>query len=225
MHGLHCSAMERLLNMPAYLSIPSAARACCKLTKNYRSHPQLVKMLSRLSYSNRLEAHAPSAKARALLPCRLLTPTHAGQLGTPASLHALHSSTPTTPPRLPTPTTPPRLPRVPPRHPCIPAPLQARIPLSPPNLQTSNPSALQTRHAQVNALQDWGKSGTERAFPMLFVSLEGGSEEREGDSPSWFNRQEAHVLQELVVDLMRACEAKGLKQEAVGVITPCFKQP
>ena len=58
--------MERLLHMPAYLSIPSAARACCKLTKNYRSHPQLVKMLSRLSYSNRLEAHAPSAKARAL---------------------------------------------------------------------------------------------------------------------------------------------------------------
>lgn len=108
-HGLHCSVMERLLNMPAYLSIPSAARACCKLTKNYRSHPQLVKLLSRLSYGGRLEAHAPTAK--------------------------------------------------------------------------------------VNALQDWGKSGTDRAFPMLFVSLEGGSEEREGDSPSWFNRQEAHVLQ------------------------------
>ena len=137
-HGLHCSVMERLLNMPAYLSIPSAARACCKLTRNYRSHPQLVKLLSRLSYSNRLEAHAPSAK--------------------------------------------------------------------------------------VNALQDWGKSGTDRAFPMLFVSLEGGSEEREGDSPSWFNRQEAHVLQELVVDLMRACEAKGLTQEEVGIITPYFKQ-
>ena len=71
----------------------------------------------------------------------------------------------------------------------------------------------------MNALKDWGKAGTDRAFPMLFVSLEGGSEEREGDSPSWFNRQEAHVLHELVVDLMRACEAKGLAQEEVGIIT------
>ena len=71
----------------------------------------------------------------------------------------------------------------------------------------------------MNALKDWGKAGTDRAFPMLFVSLEGGSEEREGDSPSWFNRQEAHVLQELVVDLMRACEAKGLAQEEVGIIS------
>ena len=71
----------------------------------------------------------------------------------------------------------------------------------------------------MNALKDWGKAGTDRAFPMLFVSLEGGSEEREGDSPSWFNRQEAHVLHELVVDLMRACEAKGLAQEEVGTIS------
>ena len=51
-----------------------------------------------------------------------------------------------------------------------------------------------------------------------------GQEEREGDSPSWFNRQEALVLVELVGDLLTGCERDGLTQEGVGVITPYHRQ-
>ena len=137
-HGLHCSIMERLANMPAYTALLSAARATTRLTSNYRSHPELVKMLGRISYSNTLQAQAPAAK--------------------------------------------------------------------------------------VNALRNWAKSSTDQKFPMLFCSLEGGQEEREGDSPSWFNRQEAFVLLEIISDLLKGCEQDGLKQEDVGVITPYFKQ-
>ena len=124
--------------MPAYPALLSAARATTRLTSNYRSHPELVKMLGRISYSNTLQAQAPAAK--------------------------------------------------------------------------------------VNALRNWAKSSTDQKFPMLFCSLEGGQEEREGDSPSWFNRQEAFVLLEIISDLLKGCEQDGLKQEDVGVITPYFKQ-
>ena len=85
--------------------------------------------------------------------------------------------------------------------------------------------------AKVQALKGWDKAGTDRQFPMLCVSLEGGHEEREGDSPSWFNRQEAHVLQELIADLLESQGGGGgggvaaaLQQEDVAVITPYYKQ-
>ena len=137
-HGLHCSIMERLAGMPAYTALKSAARTTTRLTSNYRSHPELVKMLGRISYSNTLQAQAPAAK--------------------------------------------------------------------------------------VNALRGWAKSSTDQKFPMLLCSLEGGQEEREGDSPSWFNRQEAFVLLEIISDLLKGCEQDGLRQEDIGVITPYFKQ-
>ena len=41
-HGLHCSVMERLQGLPAYAN-DRAGRISTYLSKNYRSHPALVR--------------------------------------------------------------------------------------------------------------------------------------------------------------------------------------
>eukprot|EP00965_Chrysotila_dentata_P049924 1654414-Pleurochrysis_carterae.AAC.1 len=55
--------MERLQSMPAYG--PSGGLAT-HLLKNYRSHPSLVKLLSRISYKNKLESAAPRDRVECL---------------------------------------------------------------------------------------------------------------------------------------------------------------
>ena len=64
-HGVHCSIMERLQQtIDTYTQrVPS----CCQhLVKNYRSHPAIVKLLSRLSYRGKLEARAPPEATHSL---------------------------------------------------------------------------------------------------------------------------------------------------------------
>ena len=63
-HGAHCSVMERMQSLDGYAA--RAPSVCMHLTKNYRSHPSLVKLLSKVSYGGRLEAHAPSERVNAL---------------------------------------------------------------------------------------------------------------------------------------------------------------
>ena len=137
-HGLHVSIMERLATLPAYQG-DAAPRTCARLTLNYRSHPALVNLLSKISYSNTLVPKAPKAK--------------------------------------------------------------------------------------VEALSAWSKRGSTRTHPLLFCAVEGGVEEREGDSPSFFNRQEAVVISDLISELLAACGGGGsFGQEHIGVITPFYKQ-
>lgn len=135
MHGLHLSIMERLSSLPVYAK--RSARVCMHLTKNYRSHPLIVKLLSKISYNNRLEPMAPPEK--------------------------------------------------------------------------------------VNSLREWAKRETKQSFPMLFCGLEGGQEEQEGDSPSYFNRQEASTVLVLLSDLLDSMKG-SLQQEEVGLISPFAKQ-
>ena len=136
-HGLHVSIMERLATLPAYQG-DAAPRTCARLTLNYRSHPALVNLLSKISYSNTLVPKAPKAK--------------------------------------------------------------------------------------VEALAAWSKRGSTRTHPLLFCAVEGGVEEREGDSPSFFNRQEAVVISDLISELLAACGGGSFGQEHIGVITPFYKQ-
>ena len=65
MHGLHCSIMERLQTLPAYAN-DRAGRISTYLSKNYRSHPALVRLLARISYENKLSSVAPTEKVMAL---------------------------------------------------------------------------------------------------------------------------------------------------------------
>ncbi|KAL1500036.1 hypothetical protein AB1Y20_012713 [Prymnesium parvum] len=134
-HGLHLSIMERLANLPVYET--RCSQVCMHLTKNYRSHPAIVKLLSKISYNNRLEPMAPNE--------------------------------------------------------------------------------------QVTSLQGWAKRDTKASFPMLFCGLEGGREEQEGDSPSYFNRHEASTILVLISDLLNSMKSE-LRQEEIGVITPFYKQ-
>ena len=65
MHGLHCSVMERLQTLPAYAN-DRVGRISTYLSKNYRSHPALVRLLARISYENKLSSVAPTDKVMAL---------------------------------------------------------------------------------------------------------------------------------------------------------------
>ena len=50
---------------------------------------------------------------------------------------------------------------------------------------------------------------------MLFCSLDGSSEEQEGDSPSFFNRHEATTILALVKSLLSSC-ADAIAEDEVG---------
>ena len=63
-HGVHVSVMERLQSLDAYAS--RAPHVCQFLTANYRSHPAIVKLLSKVSYGGKLVSHAPAEKTHAL---------------------------------------------------------------------------------------------------------------------------------------------------------------
>lgn len=66
-HGLGHSLLERLMNMPPYMPESAAAAPgalvynanyVVKLVRNYRSHPSLLTVPSRLFYNNELQPHA-----------------------------------------------------------------------------------------------------------------------------------------------------------------------
>ena len=186
MHGLHCSIMERLQTLPAYAN-DRAGRISTYLSKNYRSHPALVRLLARISYENKLSSVAPTDKVMALqVPVVVLGVywrhrAH-GRTPSPLTLALTHS----------------RVPRI--RY----------------NNSRSGRSAGRRRRLNyAPQQQEWEKRGTKKAFPMLFCSLEGSCEEREGDSPSYFNRTEATTILALVKSLLSSC-ADAITEEEVG---------
>lgn len=76
---------------------------------------------------------------------------------------------------------------------------------------------------KVTSLKQWSKRETKQSFPMLFCGLEGGQEEQEEDSPSYFNRQEASTILVLIADLLESMKG-NLLQEEIGLISPFYKQ-
>lgn len=62
-HGLHCSIMERMSALPLYISSKFLSS---RLTNNYRSHPALVRLLSRISYGGQLQPMAKQERVEAL---------------------------------------------------------------------------------------------------------------------------------------------------------------
>ena len=56
--------MERLQTLATYANGP--ANLCQFLNVNYRSHPAIVKLLSKVSYEGKLKSAAPSDKVNAL---------------------------------------------------------------------------------------------------------------------------------------------------------------
>ena len=62
-HGLHCSIMERMAALPLYVSSKFLSS---RLTNNYRSHPTLVRLLSRISYEGQLQPMAKRERVEAL---------------------------------------------------------------------------------------------------------------------------------------------------------------
>ena len=63
-HGVHASVMERLQALDAYQQrMPSV---CQNLVKNYRSHPAIVRLLSKISYNGKLNALAPRERVNSL---------------------------------------------------------------------------------------------------------------------------------------------------------------
>ncbi|KAK3272925.1 hypothetical protein CYMTET_18811 [Cymbomonas tetramitiformis] len=94
-HGLQLSIMERLAALPSYRCSPDglkeeaseggAARAALgssrpdlvfELSNNYRSHPALLELPSRLFYDGRLVSRAPSQKVSSLCQWRKLPNPH-----------------------------------------------------------------------------------------------------------------------------------------------------
>src|SRR5690554_3766379 len=69
----------------------------------------------------------------------------------------------------------------------------------------------------VNQLLGWSKLQNPN-FPILFCATR-GKDEREGDSPSFFNRNEAMNISKLVSHLI---EEKEIDPEDIAVISPYY---
>lgn len=62
----------------------------------------------------------------------------------------------------------------------------------------------------------------ERKFPLVFHGVQ-GEEERESNSPSWFNREEITVVLRYVKHLLYDARSFGIQPKDIGVITPYAK--
>jgi len=60
-------------------------------------------------------------------------------------------------------------------------------------------------------------------FPLIFHGVQ-GKDEREGNSPSWFNPEEAQLVKTYVDLLVKDTRLNKLKGEEIGVVTPYHKQ-
>lgn len=61
-----------------------------------------------------------------------------------------------------------------------------------------------------------------KGFPMVFHGVN-GEDEREANSPSWFNRQEIMVVIDYVDQLMD-CKSPRVNAESIGIISPYHQQ-
>ena len=62
----------------------------------------------------------------------------------------------------------------------------------------------------------------EAGFPIVFHSVD-GENQREGDSPSWFNPQEAILVAE-IASLLAKHSRPAIRQDEIGIITPYARQ-
>jgi superfamily I DNA and/or RNA helicase len=75
---------------------------------------------------------------------------------------------------------------------------------------------------KVNSLVNW-EHLPQKGFPVVFHGVK-GSDEREGNSPSWFNPEEVQIVKEYVGLLVRGTRSNRVKPEEIAVITPYQKQ-
>jgi len=73
-----------------------------------------------------------------------------------------------------------------------------------------------------NSLMNWEHLPTKK-FPLIFEGV-AGRDEREGNSPSWFNREEAQKVKEYVGLLVNGTRSNRVQPEDIAVITPYHRQ-
>ena len=73
-----------------------------------------------------------------------------------------------------------------------------------------------------HAFQNWEYLPT-KGFPIIFHGVE-GVDDREGNSPSFFNSEEATIVKEYVELLVKGTRANRCKAEEIGIVTPYHKQ-
>jgi len=74
----------------------------------------------------------------------------------------------------------------------------------------------------MNSLINW-EHLPRKGFPLIFHGVE-GTDEREGNSPSWFNREEVQLVKEYAGLLVKGTRSNRVKPEEIAVITPYHKQ-
>lgn len=149
--GLGKSLLERLMALEAYSALD--ARVCVKLTYNYRSHPAILKLPSRLFYNNDLVAKGDEMVTHSLSRWEGTRP-----------VSRVYSS---------------------------------RFVTYLLGLVTPN-------------------------FPLIFHGVV-GKDQREGNSPSWFNIDEIAVVMDYVKALLQTRTNRVLAQD-IGIISPYRKQ-
>lgn len=75
---------------------------------------------------------------------------------------------------------------------------------------------------QRNELSQW-RHLPKAGCPLIFHGVE-GKDERESNSPSWFNRSEIEVVQDYVKKLLGERSSRGVGVSEIGIITPYQKQ-
>lgn len=75
-------------------------------------------------------------------------------------------------------------------------------------------------------MQQWSKRATKKDFPFLFYALDNSKEDREADSPGYFNIDEAIAITSLVINLMNEMRKLGrnLYQQDICVLSASRKQ-
>ncbi|XP_077997664.1 putative helicase MOV-10 [Glandiceps talaboti] len=136
-YGLAKSLLERLMEDSKVYKRPYNANILTKLVRNYRSHPEILKIPNELFYDSELQVHAGD---------QLLW----------------------------------------------------------------------------NSLCQWSRLPTQ-GFPIIFHGVE-GLDRREGQSPSFFNMEEAEVVWDYVKDLFEMRGTINIKEENIGIITPYRRQ-
>lgn len=74
----------------------------------------------------------------------------------------------------------------------------------------------------INSLTNW-EHLPQKGFPLIFHGVR-GKDEREGNSPSWFNPEEVQIVKEYVGLLVKGTRSNRVKPEEIAVITPYHKQ-
>lgn len=74
--------------------------------------------------------------------------------------------------------------------------------------------------ANINPFESWDMLRNKK-MPIMFYGIE-GKDEREGNSPSWFNTHEIHQVKKYIDDLLNA--KQKVTPQQIGVIAPYQKQ-